>query len=374
MPQTLLLADDSVTIQRVIALTFADEDIDVVAVSDGDQAIARMDAEPPDIVLVDVGMPGKSGYEVAAYVKQTPKLAHIPVVLLTGAFEPIDEARATAAGCDGVLAKPFEPQMVIGRVKELLGRLTGPVELPGDVFNMPSTPAGTNDAWPAFVAPHQGEEAGVGSKKIDDYFDQLDAAFTSLSNKPPSDPAPIREAAPVPVDVDWFGLKPAAPHEMPDVSMREETAQPLWPQETSGHLESAAKNLQEAPPAPETLDVAPPAVSAAFQPPPAQQSSIQPKAPQPAAQPPAPLPPLADAFAALLEAEQGEAEPSTRPAWPSGAASGPAVTDDLVERVSRRVLEQLTDRALRDAVDEKVSAIAERLVREEIERLKASIT
>ena len=78
MPQTLLLADDSVTIQRVIELTFADEDIDVVAVSNGDQAIARLDSVPPDIVLVDVGMPGKTGYEVAAYMKQSPRLSHIP--------------------------------------------------------------------------------------------------------------------------------------------------------------------------------------------------------------------------------------------------------------------------------------------------------
>ena len=111
VPWTLLLADDSVTIQRVIELTFADEDVKVVAVSDGDQAIARLDSAPPDIVLADIGMPGRSGYEVAQYIKQTPRLAHIPVVLLTGAFEPVDQARAAAAGCDGVLAKPFEPQV-----------------------------------------------------------------------------------------------------------------------------------------------------------------------------------------------------------------------------------------------------------------------
>ena len=55
----------------------------------------------------------KNGYEVAQYIRQSPRLAHIPVVLLTGAFEPVDEARAAAAGCDGVLAKPFEPQLVI---------------------------------------------------------------------------------------------------------------------------------------------------------------------------------------------------------------------------------------------------------------------
>ena len=96
MPATLLLADDSVTIQRVIELTFADEDVRVVAVSDGDQAIARLDEQPPDIVLADVGMPGKNGYEVASYIKSQPRLAHIPVLLLTGAFEPIDQVKADA--------------------------------------------------------------------------------------------------------------------------------------------------------------------------------------------------------------------------------------------------------------------------------------
>src|SRR6266851_5257996 len=105
MRRTLLLADDSVTTQR-----------------DGDEAIARIRASPPDIVLADVGMPGRTGYEVAQFIKQSPELAHIPVVLLTGAFEPVDQVRAAAAGCDGVLAKPFEPQMVINRVRELLAK------------------------------------------------------------------------------------------------------------------------------------------------------------------------------------------------------------------------------------------------------------
>src|SRR5258705_276421 len=72
--------------------------------------------------LDDVGMPGKTGYEVAQHIRRSPHLSHIPVILLTGAFEPVDQARASEAGCDGVLAKPFEPQLVIGRVKELLAR------------------------------------------------------------------------------------------------------------------------------------------------------------------------------------------------------------------------------------------------------------
>src|SRR6188474_857014 len=120
MPHKLLLADDSVTIQRVIELTFADEDVQVIAVGNGQAAIDLVERDRPDIVLADVGMPERNGYEVAAFIKGNPALAHIPVVLLTGAFEPVDEARARSVGCDGVLVKPFEPQIVISRVKDLL--------------------------------------------------------------------------------------------------------------------------------------------------------------------------------------------------------------------------------------------------------------
>ena len=88
MPHKLLLADDSVTIQRVIELTFADEDVHVIAVGDGKQAIDRVQQDRPDIVLADIGMPERDGYEVASFIKGNPQLAHIPVLLLTGAFEP----------------------------------------------------------------------------------------------------------------------------------------------------------------------------------------------------------------------------------------------------------------------------------------------
>src|SRR5262245_28112002 len=168
MPHTLLLADDSVTIQRVIELTFADEDVQVVAVSDGDQAIERLENAPPDIVLADVGMPGRNGYEVARYVKQSPKLSHIPVVLLTGAFEPVDQVRAAEVGCDGVLAKPFEPQLVIGRVKELLEAPSKKAATAGDLQAKPS-----------------GMDR---SPELDDYFERLDVAFSNLTAgvRPPS--------------------------------------------------------------------------------------------------------------------------------------------------------------------------------------------
>src|SRR5258705_82631 len=110
---------------RVIELTFAGEDVQVVTVGDGEQALARVQSDRPDIVLADIGMPKRSGSDVAAFIKHTPMLSHIPVLLLTGAFEPVDEARVRQAGCDGVLVKPFEPRQVIDRVRELLGRAAG---------------------------------------------------------------------------------------------------------------------------------------------------------------------------------------------------------------------------------------------------------
>src|SRR3977135_1077688 len=94
MPHKLLLADDSVTIQRVIELTFSDEDVQVIAVGNGQDAIDRVERDRPDIVLADRGMPQRHGTDGAAFVKGNPATAHIPVVLLTGAFEPVDEARA----------------------------------------------------------------------------------------------------------------------------------------------------------------------------------------------------------------------------------------------------------------------------------------
>src|SRR5438309_3100799 len=113
-------------------------------------------------------MPGKNGYEVAQYVKRSPHLAHIPVVLLPGAFEPVDQARATEAGCDGILAKPFEPQLVIARVKELLGR------------GGPAKPAEKGSAAPVAAdapAPPPAH-AAASHESREDYFDRLDAAFT----------------------------------------------------------------------------------------------------------------------------------------------------------------------------------------------------
>jgi CheY-like chemotaxis protein len=73
MPKKLLLADDSITIQRVVELTFSGEDVQVLTAGDGEEAIARIPKEKPDIILADIGMPKRSGYEVSAFVKSRPR-------------------------------------------------------------------------------------------------------------------------------------------------------------------------------------------------------------------------------------------------------------------------------------------------------------
>jgi len=117
----LLLADDSATIQKVIDLTFADEGVQVLAVSNGQDAIDQLLDFAPDIVLADVFMPAPDGYEVCRYVKTNEKLKHIPVMLLVGSFEPFDEAEARRVGADDILTKPFSSiRRLIDRVGALV--------------------------------------------------------------------------------------------------------------------------------------------------------------------------------------------------------------------------------------------------------------
>jgi CheY-like chemotaxis protein len=120
MAKKILLADDSITIQKVVELTFAEGDYEVVCASDGAQAIRKIDEIVPDIALVDVMMPQRNGYEVCAHVKKDPSLAWIPVLLLTGTFEPYDPKRSEEVGADGHIIKPFESRALVGQVEELI--------------------------------------------------------------------------------------------------------------------------------------------------------------------------------------------------------------------------------------------------------------
>ncbi len=121
MAKKLLLADDSVTIQKVVNLTFADEGIEVITVSDGNAAVDVLSTSKPDIVIADVNMPGLNGYQLCEKIKTDEALKDIPVILLVGSFEPFDEEKARKVGADDLLTKPFQSiRQLISKVSTLL--------------------------------------------------------------------------------------------------------------------------------------------------------------------------------------------------------------------------------------------------------------
>jgi len=248
---TLLLSDESPTVQRLIAMAFADQDIQVTSVADGEEAIARIAVDPPDIVLASIATPTRSGYDVAAFVKSAPALASIPVLLLAAAFESVDDARVVQVRADGVLVKPLDPRQVVTRVKALLDR--------GPAIAGPAGEAPPAAALPAVPDAQSSDEPG-------DYFARLDAAIAQR--------APLHRAS----SPDDVGTVP-------------------------------------------TVD-----------------DLLKPGAPAAAA------------------------------AVPSSA---PVVTDALVDAVTRRVVERLGPAAVREVVADVVAEVAERLIREEIARIRS---
>ena len=121
MGKKILLADDSITIQKVIELTFSDEDFEVVTVGNGRLAHrARAGRRGPTSCSATSSCRRRTATRSATSSRRTRRSSHIPVLLLTGAFEPFDQERAARVGCDGFLAKPFEPQTLIAKVKDLL--------------------------------------------------------------------------------------------------------------------------------------------------------------------------------------------------------------------------------------------------------------
>jgi CheY-like chemotaxis protein len=192
-PPTLLLADDSLTIQRVVSLTFADQPVRVVVAKDGQDAINRMSAERPDLVLADTNMPCVDGYELARWVRQQPHLSTVPVLLLAGVTDPVDEQRLHDSGANGVLEKPFEPSHVISRVKELLGIKGAPP--PARLVTAPDLNA--TPVPPARKSSPSRPAAGTAAERTD----------TVATPAPPT----AVQSAPGATDARFFGSGPGVP-------------------------------------------------------------------------------------------------------------------------------------------------------------------
>lgn len=371
MPKKILLADDSITIQKVVELTFSDGDYEVIATNNGNKAIQKLAEIRPDIILSDIIMPEKNGYELCEYIKSHPDYRHIPVVLLTGTFEPFDPDRAEKAGCDAVITKPFESQSLIHKVEELI---------------------------------EQSSAATTGARET------ATAPVAALSPEPPATQPTVTPPAPPPSPAapppapsafeehEVFGGAPAAPpsgfeetpgfggetRAMPKMTF-EDLPQPsssfTEPQEPEMDYSGATKAFPKmsfedlkqmsapelAPPPPETSwsppeEAAPASEWAA---PEEQPASAEPEAPS-WSPPPAAAPPPEAAW----PASPPLSAPSTEARAAQTAAPG-KLSDEEVDRIARRVIELMSDQVVRNIAWEVIPDLAEMVVRERIRQLES---
>jgi len=235
MAKKLLLADDSVTIQKVVGISFANEDVEILTVDNGDDALSRARETLPDIVLADVVMPGKNGYEVCEALKADPRLSHVPVMLLTGTFEAFDEDRASRVGADGHITKPFEAQSLVDQVNQLLARA-------------PRTPAAAASEAHAEVEPSAPAEASVDPAPAEGAPSEPEGAFDFFDEAPspaaPTGPA-LREAT------DTSGVSassaPSFPEPAAAASSEDEIAEVAAPDTTAFELDAGESAFDFAP-------------------------------------------------------------------------------------------------------------------------------
>jgi CheY-like chemotaxis protein len=272
MPRTILLADDSVTIQKVVELTFLDEDFRVVSFANGSDAIARLAELRPDVVLADVHMPGADGYELCAAARET--LPGVPVLLLVGTFEVFDPQRAAEVGAAGHIKKPFDSQELLRRVQEMV---TGAAAEPPAAWAAEPLAAPALDELPPidFDASPAATVAPAGDSW----------SFEPVSEAPP-------ESGEVAADT-WGGVIP----ESDAAASAEPADEPVW---------------------------------------------------EPVAEPMA-----------------------TAPAMVAG--NGMPLSDDDVDRIARRVVELIGEKAVRDVAWEVVPDLAELLLKARIRELEASV-
>ena len=237
----LLLADDSVTIQKVVNLTFADEGIEVIAVGDGNSALSAFADHSPDILLLDVSMPGISGYDVCERIRKGIGRTNVPVILLVGSFEQYDQIRASEVGANAHITKPFTSiknlvTMVTGLLAQSAAEAAAAAPVP-----QPAVPSYSDDLIDTYTpdrvaapAPSIGADDILSGSELDSLlrgvtsqaapaedFDILDIP-TEAKAKPAVQPAPPSAAQPfVPPPFDtpppppaFFGT-PASPFQTP---------------------------------------------------------------------------------------------------------------------------------------------------------------
>jgi len=217
MPVKLLLADKSITIQKVVEMLFSGREYEVVCVSDGENALSEASRVVPDVVLADVDLPRIDGYNLAARIKQVPALAQTPVILMMSRDDVYNDAKGRESSIIDHIAKPFESQELIGKVKKALSavRITEPAPVaprPVAAPTPPKSPLVSNRPSSPVVPPSAPKVADSKPKQPSpptDIFDIIQEAPTHAELKRPATPTPSEE------DEGVFEVEPVVEVEEP---------------------------------------------------------------------------------------------------------------------------------------------------------------
>lgn len=385
MAKKILLADDSITIQKVISLTFASEDFELIIESAGDTALVKAKEVSPDLILADVAMPGLNGYQLCEAVKADAALSSVPVILLAGTFEPLDTNESARVGADDHIVKPFESEELLGKVKMLIaqgGRVMpqaapaaappvpeapAPVAIPPAV--PPAAPAAVPQApVPPAAAPAPAAPAPTASPSAtDDIWEAGDFLGGGESAEESSAPTPGMEmftedapkAAPAeePIEeaTDFFDLdltedeeiKPAVPA----------TPAPVTPTPAPvAEPASATETLIAPPPVPEAPVPAAPApvvpTPAPVAPTPPAPAAPAPAAPTPVPAAAAPTPPPAPAPAPAAEAMAAQVADSIGDKMGAIGSMPKEEVQEIVRQVAREVIEEVAWEVIPDMAEE----------------------
>ncbi len=423
MPKKILLADDSLTIQKVVELTFSDSDFDLVCVGNGLRALEKVREDRPDLILADVVMPEKNGYEVCEAIKGDPATSRIPVILLTGTFEPFDRLRAERIGADAIVSKPFDSQQLLRQVEALLARagsaaaaapstVTMALRIPEEISLGAGSPPGRGQEPEPFDAGFTPEDFSgsirvpTGDPFEEEYgqgdVDSAIEAFEKAETGTEAPAAPVRPEAAVTSfeeeieESSWLVEEPerqTGPERSHWMTPEMPPAPALFGAEASSEPARRAEDEPTAEIEPGRYDMRPtepfPAPAARVEEISAQAAEVLFDVPEPAAEP-APAEPESEAAPAAPE-EPAPAPAAGAPAPPeleelaqtssipelaqmlSSVSRAADLSDADIDRLAARVVEKLSDRVIREIAWEVIPDMAEIVIKQRIKELEAGI-
>lgn len=412
MGSKVLLADDSVTIQKVVGIIFANEGFDITVVASGDDAIRKAAEIKPDVMLVDALMPGKSGYEVCREIRQNPALSHVGILLMTGAFEVVDEEKNRLSGADEFIVKPFESQALIEATNRMIALTASraaaapqvpltPPPVPSPVATPQVEAPSVDDVWatgfdtePAAesvpeavfaeepVTPSSAEAAPVKATADDDLWGAFDMDAFEETSVPVQAPTPTPVAAPAADDFFSFDAEPPKAVEPPSfdefvLDEVETTApQPEAPPTATGFEPVGEEEISFGDEEPAAVE----AVQHYAMPAEDDFSSISFDEPvAPPAAPVSPPQPVVEMAPPVVEMAPPVIQPVVPPAPELPPIPEPIVTQPaaapaaLDEAQLRALLSSVSREMIEKIVWEVVPDLAETLIKEEIRKLKAGI-